>query len=245
MEDKIVIENLSVHFGGLKALDQVSIKFPFQKIIGLIGPNGAGKTTLVSAITGFVPLAQGNVFFGGKKLTGLRPDSITKSGIARTFQIPGMPGKIRVREIIDTVMAFTEQHATHLGFADAEGVAAFCRITPLLDTECRFLTLPQLRRLELARALACGPRIILLDEVMAGLGVQDIRETLTLIQAIHKIGVDILIIEHVMSVIRSLCHYVFVLSSGKLLADGTPEEVLISTEVRKAYLGEDYSLDGI
>ena len=245
MEEKLVIQNVSVHFGGLKALDNVSVRCPPKKIIGLIGPNGAGKTTLISAITGFSNLASGDIYFNGINLTGLRPDLIVKCGVARTFQIPIIPKKLKIGEILHTAMAYTEHHAREIGFTSPESVAGFCRITHLLDTECRFLTLPQLRLLELARVLACGPRLILIDEVMAGLGIQDTQDTLSLLQAIHKLGVDILVVEHVMSVIITLCHYAFVMSNGKLLTEGDPEEVLRSPEVQKAYLGEDISFDDI
>ena len=245
MEEELVIQNVSVHFGGLKALDNISITCPPKKIIGLIGPNGAGKTTLVSAITGFATLASGEISFRGKKLSGLSPNLITKCGIARTFQIPIIPKKLNVREILDTAMAYTEHHAKGIGFASPEGVASFCRMTQLLDTECRSLNLPQLKRLELARVLACGPRIILIDEVMAGLGIQDTQDTLVLLQEIYKLGVGILVIEHVMSVITTLCDYVFVMSNGKLLTEGVPKEVLRSPEVQKVYLGEDISFDDI
>jgi branched-chain amino acid transport system ATP-binding protein len=245
MEETLVIQNVSVHFGGLKAVDNVSVTLPPKKIIGLIGPNGAGKTTLISAITGFANLASGAVYFKGTKMSGLRPDLIVRCGIARTFQIPHIPKRLKVGELLATAMDYTEHHAKAIGFTSPESLAGFCRITDLFYTECTSLTLPLLRRLELARVLALGPRLILVDEVMAGLGIQDTQDTLALLQSIHQLGVDMLVVEHVMSVITSLCPYTVVMSNGKLLTEGATEEVLSSPEVQKAYLGEDISFDEI
>lgn len=241
----LTVKNASVHFGGLHAIDNVSLGINCDQITGLIGPNGAGKTTLVSAITGFVDLYRGEIKFGSKQLSGTRPDLITKWGIARTFQVPSMPGELTVREITDTAISYTKQRVKHFGFESVVDIASFCGIEAFLDISCGSLTLPQLKRVEIARALACGPRLLLLDEAMAGLGISDIQDIIALVRDIHQLGAGVVMIEHVMSVIRSLCDEVFVLCEGKVLSHGSPETVLQAPEVQRAYLGEDIDLDDI
>lgn len=245
MDEKLTLNHVSVHFGGLRAIENVSADFRSNAITGLIGPNGAGKTTLVSAITGFVDITRGEISFGQVRLSKTRPDLIVKHGIARTFQVPGVPGELTVKEILDTTIYHTSKHVQRLGFSNSADIAAFCKIEKFLEVKCNSLTLPQLRRLEIARALSSGPKLLLLDEVMAGLGLGDVQETSLLIRKINKFGIGVVMIEHVMSIIRDLCQDVIVLNHGKILTRGEPEIALQSPEVQKAYLGEDINFDDV
>ena len=236
----LVCTDVSVAFGGLRALDSVSTSFILNNITGLVGPNGAGKTTLINAITNYVPLASGRVRLGTTDITGKPSERIARLGVVRTFQIPKTPGGITVHNLLDTTMANTNHNITKIGeFSGINDVGEFCGIADLLQTDCGSLSLPQLRRVEIARALACGPHIIMLDEAMAGLGEDDIHDNCELVIKINSLGIGFVLIEHVMSVIRRLCSHVLVLNNGRWLLEGTPDDVFSSSEVHKAYVGED------
>lgn len=230
------VSGLSKSFGGLKAVDQASLDVKQGEIVGLIGPNGAGKTTLFAAIAGFHRPDTGRIAFEGNDITGLAPHRICAAGMVRTFQITQPFAKISVRENI-MVGAYFRTPDRRSATAKAEEVAATVGMAGQLDQLGADLTVAGRKRLELARALATGPRLLLLDEVMAGLNPTEIDEIVAIIQAIRAGGVTILLIEHVMQAVTSLAERVYVLNQGRMIADGTPAEIADNAQVVEAYLG--------
>jgi branched-chain amino acid transport system ATP-binding protein len=230
------VRGLSKSFGGLKAVDQASLDVRQGEIIGLIGPNGAGKTTLFAAIAGFHAPDAGRVAFEGKDITGLAPHRICAAGMVRTFQITQPFAKISVRENI-MVGAYFRTADRKLAEREAEAVAGMVDMAGQLDQMGADLTVAGRKRLELARALATRPRLLLLDEVMAGLNPTEITEIVQVIRAIRESGVTILLIEHVMQAVTSLAERVYVLNQGRMIAEGTPAAIADNPEVIEAYLG--------
>jgi branched-chain amino acid transport system ATP-binding protein len=230
------VRGLSKSFGGLKAVDQASLDVRQGEIIGLIGPNGAGKTTLFAAIAGFHAPDAGRVAFEGKDITGLPPHRICAAGMVRTFQITQPFAKISVRENI-MVGAYFRTADRKLAEREAEAVAGMVDMAGQLDQMGADLTVAGRKRLELARALATRPRLLLLDEVMAGLNPTEITEIVQVIRAIRESGVTILLIEHVMQAVTSLAERVYVLNQGRMIAEGTPAAIADNPEVIEAYLG--------
>lgn len=230
------VRGLSKSFGGLKAVDQASLDVRQGEIVGLIGPNGAGKTTLFAAIAGFHAPDTGRVAFEGKDITGLAPHRICSAGMVRTFQITQPFAKISVRE---NIMVGAYLHTANRAVArrDAEAVAGMVGMTGQLDQMGADLTVAGRKRLELARALATGPRLLLLDEVMAGLNPTEITEIVQVIRDIRDSGITILLIEHVMQAVTSLAERVYVLNQGRMIAEGTPAAIADNPEVVEAYLG--------
>jgi branched-chain amino acid transport system ATP-binding protein len=230
------VAGLSKSFGGLKAVDEASLTVDAGEIVGLIGPNGAGKTTLFAAIAGFHRPDAGRIAFDGSDITGLPPHKICAAGMVRTFQITQPFAKITVRENIMVGAYFTT--ADRRAAAEkAEAVAAQVGMADQLDQNGADLTVAGRKRLELARALATGPRLLLLDEVMAGLNPTEISEIVTIIKSIRKAGVTILLIEHVMQAVTSLAERVYVLNQGRMIAEGTPAAIAENPLVVEAYLG--------
>jgi branched-chain amino acid transport system ATP-binding protein len=230
------VRGLSKSFGGLKAVDQASLDVRQGEIVGLIGPNGAGKTTLFAAIAGFHAPDAGRVAFEGKDITGLAPHRICAAGMVRTFQITQPFAKISVRENI-MVGAYFRTADRKLAEREAEAVAGMVDMTGQLDQMGADLTVAGRKRLELARALATGPRLLLLDEVMAGLNPTEITEIVQVIREIRNSGITILLIEHVMQAVTSLAERVYVLNQGRMIAEGTPAAIADNPEVIEAYLG--------
>jgi branched-chain amino acid transport system ATP-binding protein len=230
------VRGLSKSFGGLKAVDQASLDVRQGEIVGLIGPNGAGKTTLFAAIAGFHAPDAGRVAFEGKEITGLAPHRICAAGMVRTFQITQPFAKISVRENI-MVGAYFRTADRKLAEREAERVAGIVGMAGQLDQMGADLTVAGRKRLELARALATGPRLLLLDEVMAGLNPTEISEIVQVIRAIRDSGITILLIEHVMQAVTSLAERVYVLNQGRMIAEGTPAAIADNPEVIEAYLG--------
>ena len=230
------VRDLSKAFGGLKAVDQASLTVKAGEIVGLIGPNGAGKTTLFAAIAGFHRPDGGRIAFEGKNITGLPPHRICAAGMVRTFQITQPFGKISVRENI-MVGAYFRTARRADAERTAEAIAAQVGMTDQLAQRGNDLTVAGRKRLELARALATGPRLLLLDEVMAGLNPTEIVEIIQVIQAIRASGVTILLIEHVMQAVTSLAERVYVLNQGRMIAEGTPAVIAENQQVVEAYLG--------
>jgi branched-chain amino acid transport system ATP-binding protein len=230
------VRELSKSFGGLKAVDQASLDVRRGEIVGLIGPNGAGKTTLFAAIAGFHAPDAGRVAFEGKDITGLPPHRICAAGMVRTFQITQPFAKISVRENI-MVGAYFRTADRKLAEREAEAVASMVDMAGQLDQMGADLTVAGRKRLELARALATGPRLLLLDEVMAGLNPTEITEIVQVIRAIRDSGITILLIEHVMQAVTSLAERVYVLNQGRMIAEGTPAAIADNPEVIEAYLG--------
>jgi branched-chain amino acid transport system ATP-binding protein len=230
------VRGLSKSFGGLKAVDQASLDVRQGEIVGLIGPNGAGKTTLFAAIAGFHAPDAGRVAFEGKDITGLAPHRICAAGMVRTFQITQPFAKRSVRENI-MVGAYFRTADRKLAQREAEAVAGMVGMAGQLDQMGADLTVAGRKRLELARALANEPRLLLLDEVMAGLNPTEITEIVQVIRDIRDSGITILLIEHVMQAVTSLAERVYVLNQGRMIAEGTPAAIADNPEVIEAYLG--------
>jgi branched-chain amino acid transport system ATP-binding protein len=230
------VRDLSKAFGGLKAVDGASLDVRSGEIVGLIGPNGAGKTTLFATIAGFHKPDGGRITLQGRDVTGLAPHRICAAGMVRTFQITQPFARISVRENIMVGAYFRtadRDEAANL----AEAVAARVGMADQLDQPGSALTVAGRKRLELARALATRPALLLLDEVMAGLNPTEITEIVEVIREVRNAGVTILLIEHVMQAVTSLAERVYVLNQGRMIAEGTPASIAENPEVVEAYLG--------
>lgn len=228
--------DLSISFGGLRAVDGVSLCVPPGGIVSLIGPNGAGKTTLFALMTGFHRPTSGSVRFLGADITGEPPHRIAARGMVRTFQIVQPFAGQSVRENI-AVGAHLRIAGRAEALAKAESVARRVGLGDRLDCDAADLTVAGRKRLEVARALATDPKLILLDEVMAGLNPSEIRDVIPIIRAIRDAGVTLLLIEHVMQAVMELSEHAWVLSQGRLIAEGPPRAVARDPAVIEAYLG--------
>jgi branched-chain amino acid transport system ATP-binding protein len=235
-EPLLEVDGLSKRFGGLLALDAVSLAVEAGRITALIGPNGAGKTTLFAIVSGFLRPSAGTVRYRGADVTGEPPHRLARRDIARTFQIAQPFGGLTVRENI-AVGAHLRHRARDDALAAAENVAAEVGLGAVLERPAASLTVAERKRLELARALATEPQLLLLDEVLAGLNPSEIRDIVPAVRAIAARGVTILMIEHVMQAVMSLAEDVFVLAEGRIIAAGAPVAVAQDARVVEAYLG--------
>ena len=230
------VDGLTKIFGGLKAVDDASLEVGEGRIVALIGPNGAGKTTLFSCIAGFQPLNAGRVVFQGEDITGRPVHEIARSGMVRTFQITQPFAKLTVHENI-AVGAYQKFHDRSQAWEHARRVAEQVGMGAQLDQPAADLTVAGRKRLELARTLATNPKLLLLDEVMAGLNPSEIVEIIDIIRKIRASGVTVLLIEHVMQAVMSLSEHIYVLSYGMIIAHGAPIDVVNNPAVIEAYLG--------
>ncbi len=230
------VSGVTRRFGGVIAVNNASLRVPEGAIVGLIGPNGAGKTTLFGIISGFVTPSAGSVSWDGADITGLPPHRRAQAGIARTFQIVQPFAGLSVVENI-AVGAYLRHPARADATRIATDIGTRLGLGPWLDRPAAALTVAGRKRLELARALATGPRLLLLDEVLAGLNPSEIRDIIPLIQAIRAEGVTILMIEHVMQAVMNLCEQLYVLAEGRMIAEGNPVTVCADPRVIEAYLG--------
>ena len=228
------------------ALDGASIHVDKGEIVGLIGPNGAGKTTLFNAIDGVFKLTAGEVYFKGKDISGLSPDERCHLGIGRTFQITKPFGGMTVLENVAVGGIYGKQKSTQLlsnklmkeQMEKAEVILKEMDFAGKKDALASTLNVPERKRLEICRALATEPDLLLLDEVIAGLNPSEVGEMVELIRKVNESGISILMIEHVMKAVMSLSHRLYVLNFGKLIAEGTPEEITANPMVIEAYLGK-------
>jgi branched-chain amino acid transport system ATP-binding protein len=235
-EPLLRVARLSKRFGGLLAVDDVSLSIPSGRITALIGPNGAGKTTLFSIISGFLPPSEGRVFHRGTDITGNSPHRLARRGIARTFQIVQPFAGLNVQENI-AVGAHLLRRSRADALTTAAEVAGTIGLGDVLDRPAASLTAAGCKRLEIARALATGAELLLLDEVLAGLNPREIATVTPMLRALVGRGITILMIEHVMQAVMSLAEHVFVLAEGRIVAEGPPQTVVRNPRVIEAYLG--------
>jgi branched-chain amino acid transport system ATP-binding protein len=223
-------------FGGLLAVSDASLEARAGRITALIGPNGAGKTTLFAIVAGFLKPDGGSVHFDGREITGMTPHRICRLGLVRTFQIVQPFGALSVRENI-AVGAHLHERRRARALEEAEGIARRVGMEAQLDRPAEGLTIAGRKRLELARALATRPKLLLLDEVMAGLTPTEVGEIVAVIKRIRESGVTILLIEHVMQAVMSLSDDIYVLNQGRIIAHGAPRDIASNPQVVEAYLG--------
>ena len=232
------VKHVSKEFGGLVANNDVSFVLNEREVMGLIGPNGAGKTTLFNCIAGHFPVTRGQIVFDGQDVTALKAFEVSRRGLARTFQIFQASGDLKVRENV-MVGAFMHNPSRSKARAKAEATLEFLGIADAGDHLMTELPVAQQKRVALATALATDPKLLLLDEVAAGLNRSEIEDMVALIKQINTDkGVAVLLTEHMLEMVMVLSHRVIVLESGRLIADGEPEAVVKDPEVIRAYLGD-------
>lgn len=234
------VENLVKYFGGLAAVNNVTFEVKQGEIFGLIGPNGSGKTTLFNLICGFHRPTSGRVIFEGREIHRLPTHRICRLGIGRTFQIVRPLGRMTVLENV-MAAAFCRVNTMHMARDLAEETIAFCGLSGVRDQLAKSLPIAGRKRLEIARALATRPRLLLLDETAAGLNPTELLEAIALIRKIRAGGVTVIIIEHIMHVIMTISDRIHAINFGQTIAEGTPREVAASPAVIEAYLGADYA----
>jgi branched-chain amino acid transport system ATP-binding protein len=239
MAEALVIRNLSKRFGGLRAVQDVSFSVKEGETVALIGPNGAGKTTSFNLITGYHRPDTGSVLAFGREIVGLRPHDICAHGLARTFQVARPFGGMTVLANVMTG-AFLRDRSTDVARKSAREAIDFVGLSAKEHSAARDLTTIDQRRLEMARALATQPRVLLLDEVMAGLNPSEIDQAVALVGKLSKRGLTIVIVEHVMRAIMAVARHIVVLDHGQKIAEGNPNEVVTNQDVVRAYLGTGY-----
>jgi len=235
-EPLLSVEQVSHRFGGLLAVNAASLSAPAGRITGLIGPNGAGKTTLFALISGFLKPSGGRIRYGGEDVTGEPPHRLARRGMARTFQIVQPFAGLSVRDNI-LVGAHLRHRTRGAALAVADEVGRDVGLGDVLDTPAHALTVAARKRLELARALATEPKLLLLDEVLAGLNPSEIRDIVPVIRSRAARGIAVVMIEHVMQAVMSLSEHIFVLAEGSIIAEGSPAQVAADPAVVEAYLG--------
>jgi branched-chain amino acid transport system ATP-binding protein len=236
MADALVIRGLSKRFGGLRAVQDVSFTVKENETVALIGPNGAGKTTSFNLITGFHRPDAGSVLAYGREIVGLKPHDICAHGLARTFQVAKPFGAMTVLNNVMTG-AFLRDKNTAVARDKAREAIEFVGLSAREQTAAKDLTTIDQRRLEMARALATEPRLLLLDEVMAGLNPSEIDQAVALVGKLSQRGLTIVIVEHVMRAIMAVARHIVVLDHGQKIAEGAPKEIVENPEVIRAYLG--------
>lgn len=234
------IKNVTKRFGGLFANNRISFDISQGEIIGLVGPNGAGKTTLFNCVSGYYPPTSGNILFEGREIKNSPPYKVCARGIARTFQIIENFQKMTVLENM-MVGAFKKHKYKGKAFKKALKVSEFIELSDKNFEYASDLSPPEQRRLGLGMALATEPKLLMLDEVMAGLTPKEIDEVLDLLRKVRDSGVTLIVIEHLMRAVMSICERIFVLDYGEKIAEGNPEEIAHDEKVIQAYLGKSYA----
>ncbi len=240
MTTMLEVRHLGKRFGGLTALEGVSFEVAAGSIVGIMGANGAGKTTLFSLIAGNAQPSEGEIRFEGRPLAGLRADQVCRLGVGRTFQIVKPFPAMTVRENLRTAAMFGHAQCRDAASADAttQPVMEEVGLAPMADQPASTLTLSGQKRLEIARAVATGARLVLLDEVMAGLTPTEVAQMLDTVRALHaKRGLTLLVIEHVMRALMDLCERIVVLHHGQKIAEGTPAQIATDAQVAAVYFG--------
>jgi branched-chain amino acid transport system ATP-binding protein len=233
------INNLVKDFGGLRAVDALSLSIKEGEILGMIGPNGAGKSTAFNCVAGVYAPTKGDIFFAGKKINGVKPWNLCKNGLARTFQIVK---PFRSKSVLYNVMvgSFATTDKAAAAEEKALNVLKILSFENKKDERAGNLTIAELKRLEIARALATEPKLLLFDEVMAGLRPAEVDEMVQIIKKLRNQGITIFVIEHIMRAIMALSDRIVVIHFGKKIAEGSPQEVASDENVIKAYLGDEY-----
>ena len=233
------VTNLSRHFGGLAALDGVSFNVQKGEVMGLVGPNGSGKTTLLNVVSGRLAPLAGEVRLSGRSVTGHTPEAICRAGIAGTFQLARIPDALSALDNV-AVAAMYGRRRLDVASARAEADRLLDRVGFAANRAAHAdqITYFDQKRIELARALACAPDLLLLDEWLAGLNPTELEDGIALVRSLNEEGSTIVMVEHVMHAIRSLCGHIVVLNAGRAIAAGTPEEALADPDVVRVYLGE-------
>ncbi len=232
----LAVTDLSRDFGGLRAVSRFSFDVEPGEILGLIGPNGAGKTTVFNLVTGFLRPSSGRILLDGRSVVGLRPHAVTRRGIARTFQVVKPFPKLSVRENV-TLAAFAHEASRARAEAVAARILESVALADKLDSPAADLTLGEQKRLEVARALATNPKLLLLDEPMGGLNPREVDAACALVGQIRDSGVTVILVEHVMKAIMRISDRIIVIHHGEKIADGSPDGVVKDPGVIAAYLG--------
>ena len=235
MDNILEVCSVTKSFGGLVANSNVTFQVPRHSVVGIVGPNGAGKTTLFNLISGVHPITSGSIIFDGKDITSLKAYDICRLGMGRTFQIPQSLNEMTVLE--NVLVASIGRHKMEAATKMAENVVEDLGLGNFKNALAGSLNVVQKKHLEIARAVATEPKLLLLDETMAGLTGIERVEAVKLIRRLNDTGITIVMIEHVMEVVMNVSDKVIVLNSGELLAEGTPEEVCNEEKVIRAYLG--------
>jgi branched-chain amino acid transport system ATP-binding protein len=234
------VKRVYKYFGGIRALDDVSLSLSSGELVGVIGPNGSGKTTLINVITGFIKPEKGSIIYMGRDITGLPPHRTVSIGIVRTFQITRPFKELSVLSNVMLGVLFKERNVEKARKRALE-ILKWLNLESRKEVICRDLTIPDQKKIELARALALEPKVLLMDEVLAGLHIEDAKKILDIVRTLRKEkDITILIVEHRVKLLAEVVDRMIAMNAGKVISEGPPSEVLNHPEVVKVYLGEGY-----